>query len=72
MGMTEGRSALRKAVKELMMHWAECRSKWSDSNTHAFEERFIVPFDQDAKMAVSGMDQMAQVLQRIKSDCSES
>jgi hypothetical protein len=71
MGMTEGRASLRKAVKELMMHWSEAKSQWNDSNAHSFEERFIVQFAQDAKQAVSGMDAMAQVLQKIKQDCSE-
>lgn len=71
MGMTEGRSALRKSVKEMLMHWAETRSKWTDSNAHKFEQEHIIKFEHDAKQAVSGMDQMAQVLQRIKSDCGE-
>ena len=69
MGMQEGRGTLRKSVKELMMHWAETRSQWSDGNAHQFEERFLAMFNQDAKQAVSGMDAMAQVIQRIKSDC---
>ena len=71
MGMTEGRASLRKSVKELMMHWNEARSQWTDSNAHGFEERFILQFNQDAKQAVSGMDAMAQILQRIKQDCGE-
>jgi ABC-type xylose transport system substrate-binding protein len=69
MGMQEGRGTLRKSVKELMMHWAETRSQWTDSNAHQFEERFLAMFNQDAKQAVSGMDAMAQIIQRIKSDC---
>jgi hypothetical protein len=69
--MTEGRASLRKAVKELQMHWNETKSQWRDSNATAFENKFIVPFDMDAKMAVSGMDQMAQILQRIKQECGE-
>jgi hypothetical protein len=71
MGMTEGRASLRKSVKELVMHWAETKSKWNDINSHRFEERFINQFTQDAKQAVSGMDAMAQILQRIKQECGE-
>jgi len=69
MGMTEGRASLRKSVKELMMHWAETRSHWADVNAHRFEERFLNQFNQDAKQAISGMDAMAQILQRIKQEC---
>jgi hypothetical protein len=71
MGMTEGRASLRKSVKELMMHWAETRSHWTDVNAHRFEERFLNQFNQDAKQAISGMDAMAQILQRIKQECGE-
>ena len=71
MGMHEGRASLRKSMKELTMRWAEVRSQWSDSNAHAFEDRFLVPFEQDAKMAISGMDAMAQILQKIKQECGE-
>ena len=71
MGMTEGRASLRKSVKELVMHWAETKSKWNDISSHRFEERFINQFTQDAKQAVSGMDAMAQILQRIKQECGE-
>jgi hypothetical protein len=69
--MTEGRAAVRKSMKELMMHWAEARSQWSDTNAHGFEERFMTPFGLNAKKAIGGMDQMAQVLQKIKQECGE-
>ena len=71
MGVPEGRGALGKAMKELIMRWRETKSQWRDSNAHAFETRFIVQFEMDAKQAVSGMDTMAHVLQKIKSDCGE-
>jgi hypothetical protein len=71
MGVAEGRGALGKSVKELLMRWRECKSQWRDSNAHAFETRFIIQFEQDAKQAVSGMDTMAHVLQKIKSECGE-
>lgn len=71
MGMHEGRASVRKSVKELMMHWSEARAQWTDSNAHQFEERFIIPFGQNAKKALSGMDTMAQIISRIKQDCGE-
>jgi hypothetical protein len=69
MGMQEGRGVLRKAVKEMQMHWGETKTQWTDGNAHGFENKFLVPMDADAKMAVSAMDQMAQVLARIRHDC---
>ncbi|MGA3068205.1 MAG: hypothetical protein ABSF29_15280 [Tepidisphaeraceae bacterium] len=67
--MHEGRARLGKSVKELMMHWAETRSHWDDSTSKAFENRFLVPIDMDSRKAITAMDGMAQVLQKIKHDC---
>jgi hypothetical protein len=71
MGMHEGRAALRKSVKELVMHWNETKSKWNDATSRNFENKYIGQLDQDAKTAISAMDTMAAIIQRIKSDCSE-
>ena len=71
MGMTEGRATLRKSMKELQMHWNETKAQWRDSNAAGFETRFLVPMEMDAKMAISAMDQMAAVLQKIKQECGE-
>jgi thymidylate synthase len=71
MGMTEGRGSLSKSIKELRMHWLETKSQWRDANAQTFENRFLAQWEMDAKAALNGMDQMAHVLQRIKSDCGD-
>lgn len=71
MGMHEGRAALRKSMKELQMHWNETKSQWRDSNASGFESRFLVPLEMDAKQAISAMDEMSAILQKIKQDCGE-
>jgi hypothetical protein len=71
MGMHEGRARLNKSVKELMMRWNETKSQWNDSNARAFESKFLTPLEQDAKAAVGAMDHMAQVIQKIRSDCEQ-
>lgn len=70
MGMVEGRATLRKSMKELMMRWAETKSQWNDANAAAFESKYLVPLEADAKKAVNAMDQMSQILQRIKQECA--
>ncbi len=69
MGMHEGRARLGKSVKELMMKWSEAQSQWNDSTSKAFEKRFLVPIDMDSRQAIGAMDQMANLLQKIKHDC---
>ncbi|HEY1922012.1 MAG TPA: hypothetical protein VGG44_04545 [Tepidisphaeraceae bacterium] len=71
MGMHEGRARLNKSMKELMMHWNETKTQWRDGNARVFESKFLTPMEQDAKRAVSAMDHMAQVLQKIRSDCED-
>jgi hypothetical protein len=70
MGMVEGRATLRKSMKEMMMHWSETKSQWNDGNAHAFESKYLVPLESDAKQAINAMDQMSQILQRIKQECA--
>jgi hypothetical protein len=72
MGMHEGRAALRKSVKELMMRWNDTKAKWSDGNSRNFENKYLVPLDQDAKTAISAMDTMSALLGKIKTDCEEN
>ena len=69
MGMPEGRAALGKSVKELLMHWSETKLQWNDATAIRFEKDFIVSTEADAKMAVNAMDQMTAILSRIRHDC---
>ena len=69
MGMMEARSKVGKSVKELMARWLDTKSQWDDGNSQKFEEKFLVPLESDAKMAVTAMEQMSQVLMQIKKDC---
>jgi hypothetical protein len=67
--MHEGRAQLGKSVKELLAHWSETKTKWSDSASKAFETRNLVPLELDSRQAVSAMDTMAGILAQIKRDC---
>jgi len=69
MGMHEGRAKIGKSVKDLLTHWTETRSNWDDSTSDAFEKKFLVAIEADARTAISAMDSMAQVLAQIKRDC---
>jgi len=71
MGMQEGRAQVNKSLKELLYHWNETKTQWNDSNARGFESKYLTPLEQDAKAAVNAMDQMAQILSKIKTDCGE-
>jgi hypothetical protein len=69
MGCHEGRGALARAMKDLMIRWAETRSQWDDANARRFEQERLLGLEQDLRAAVGAMDTMAILLQQIHRDC---
>jgi hypothetical protein len=69
MGVYEGRGQLSKSFKELMNRWAETRSSWDDQRSKEFQEKYLVPLEQDMRSAVAAMDHMATFLQLVRRDC---
>lgn len=69
MGVYEGRGTLTKALKQLEAHWGETLSEWDDSRAREFEQRFLFPLRSDVMMAVSAMDHMAALLNKIEKEC---
>lgn len=69
MGVNEGRGALARAVKDLLLRWQDARNVWNDVNAKRFEEERLIPLQQDLKAAVSAMDSMAVLIQQVRHDC---
>ena len=69
MGVHEGRGQLSKIMRELSMHWLEAKTSWQDSRSNEFEKKFLEPLEADLKTAVAAMDQMANLLNRVYSEC---
>jgi hypothetical protein len=69
MGLYEGRGNLNKGLKDLMMRWQQTRQDWNDVVANEFEKRYLETTELALKQAINAMDQMAQTMQRIDSDC---
>jgi hypothetical protein len=69
-GVHESGGQLGKAMKELVLHWQETKAAWDDPVSRDFEQRHLVPLQMDLKMATAAMAQMAQLLDRIRQDCT--
>ena len=69
MGVHEGRGALARALKDLMIRWNETKSAWHDSVAEEFEEQHIAPLEREMRNATGAMDAMAQVLAQVNRDC---
>ena len=69
MGVYEGRGQLAKALKQLMLRWAEARGSWDDAAGAHFEKKYIEPLNDDMKATTNAMDHMAAVLSQVRRDC---
>lgn len=69
MGLHEGRGRLGKSLKELLERWGETRMSWDDSVSKNFEKTYLYPLEMDMRNAVGAMDEMSQLLSKIKRDC---
>ena len=70
MGLYEGRGQLGKLIKDLRERWHQTRMNWDDDQARRFEERYIEPMDQDLRVALSAMDDMAAILNQVRQECS--
>jgi hypothetical protein len=69
MGLQDDRATLGKAMKALMMCWAETKSQWNDIMSHNFEKNRLEPLEVDLRSAASAMDHMAQIVNQARRDC---
>jgi hypothetical protein len=58
------------ALKDLRERWDETTSLWSDVVAQEFEKTHLVPLEHQAKNAARGMDKIAEVLQKVRHECS--
>jgi hypothetical protein len=66
-----GSNRLKFAVKALQEHWRMTEATWSDSVRRRFEERYILPIDSAADAALIGMHKLAEVLDKVRRDCTD-
>jgi hypothetical protein len=69
--VVEGAARLKAAMKSLQEHWLATEATWSDSVRQRFEERYILPMDPAAEAAINGMRKLAEVLEKVRRDCSD-
>jgi len=62
-------SRLAAVTKDLWAKWQYTRESWSDAKAAEFERKFLQELVSGVDKAVTVMDQMDQLLTKIKSDC---
>ena len=70
--MSAGSSKLQHALKDLRAHWDETKSLWSDQVARDSEKNHLAPLDQQTMTTMRGMAQIAEVLGRVRHECSSN
>jgi len=66
-----GASRLKHAVRTLQEHWRLAEPTWNDAVRQRFEERYVRPLDPAAAAALTGMQKLSEVLDKVRRDCSD-
>jgi hypothetical protein len=68
--MSAGSARLKHAMNTLNEHWDLTREQWVDNVARDFEKNHIVPLEQQVEHALRGMDKLAEILMKVRNDCS--
>jgi hypothetical protein len=68
--MSAGSARLNHALKTLRERWDETKGYWSDQAARDFEKNHLYPLEALSSNAVRGMEKLAEVLVRMRNDCS--
>ena len=66
-----GASRLKSAIRSLRDEWILTEPTWNDVVRQRFEQRYLTPLEPAADSALVGMQKLADVLDRIRRDCTD-
>ncbi|WZP00666.1 hypothetical protein EP7_002315 [Isosphaeraceae bacterium EP7] len=67
-----GASRLRYAMKTLNAQWETAKEGWSDQVRRDFEQRQIAPLEIQTETTIRAMDQLGEILARMKRECGDA
>jgi hypothetical protein len=66
-----GATRLKQTTRVLRDQWLVTEETWSDAVRQRFEERYLAPLEPAVESAINGLQAMAEVLDRVRRDCSD-
>jgi hypothetical protein len=66
-----GAHRLKLAMRTLQERWALVDPSWDDAVRRRFEDRYLAPIDPAGDAALSGIQKLAEVLDRVRRDLSD-
>lgn len=69
MSVGVSRAKLLGAVKDLQLRWGRVRELWDDEAAAHVQEKIVEPLEPRVRAAVTAMEKMNGILNKIRSDC---
>ena len=69
MSLKASKAKLARATRDITMRWEQTRTSWRDQKAQQFERQFIAPLPDSISTAVVIIDELDQVLNKIKKSC---
>jgi hypothetical protein len=69
MSVKSSRGSLAKAVRDLHVSWHQTQNYWRDDKAKEFDEKYITPLPDAINSASSIIEELDQILTKIKRDC---
>lgn len=69
MSLATSRTNLVSSLKTLQLKWDKVRAVWDDPVAREFEQEFVAPLEGKIRSCVSAMEQMHELLSKVRRDC---
>ena len=70
MSVANARARLLGSLKDLHARWEVVQASWDDPVRQKFEAEFLDPLDGHTRHAVEAMEEMSDLIARIRRECS--
>jgi len=72
MSLDSSRYRLWNGYQTLLSAWEATQRHWRDTVSQDFDRKFLVPLGPSVFAAMNAMDQLDQILSRVRQECGES
>jgi hypothetical protein len=69
MNLSGNRGRLTGLTRDLSIQWDETKNYWLDAKSQEFEQRFMTELLAHTSRAVTVLEQLDKLLQKVRSDC---
>ena len=67
--MSASQNRLVSLTKELTAEWAVTKQSWNDAKSREFEHRFLDELFSGVNQAVTNIESLERILNKIRADC---